>query len=70
MIGFRGASRYVSDSFRQCFELECEAISGCARTWAHQRRDHDPVHAHGGRGGGGIQLLADNGLKRGENGLG
>ncbi|WP_455204668.1 phosphoenolpyruvate synthase, partial [Kaarinaea lacus] len=26
MIGFRGASRYVSDSFRPCFELECRAI--------------------------------------------
>ena len=26
MIGFRGASRYVADSFRDCFELECRAL--------------------------------------------
>lgn len=26
MIGFRGASRYYADSFRECFELECRAI--------------------------------------------
>ncbi len=26
MIGFRGASRYISDDFRECFELECKAM--------------------------------------------
>ncbi|BBL76138.1 phosphoenolpyruvate synthase [Methylomagnum ishizawai] len=26
MIGFRGASRYVADAFRDCFELECRAL--------------------------------------------
>ena len=26
MIGFRGASRYVAESFRPCFELECKAL--------------------------------------------
>ena len=26
MIGFRGASRYIADSFRDCFELECRAM--------------------------------------------
>ena len=26
MLGFRGASRYVSPEFRECFELECQAI--------------------------------------------
>ena len=26
MLGFRGASRYVADSFRPCFEMECEAL--------------------------------------------
>ena len=26
MLGFRGASRYISDSFRDCFELECRAM--------------------------------------------
>lgn len=26
MIGFRGAARYVAESFRPCFELECQAL--------------------------------------------
>jgi pyruvate,water dikinase len=26
MLGFRGAARYVADSFRPCFELECAAL--------------------------------------------
>ncbi len=26
MIGFRGVSRYIADSFRDCFELECRAL--------------------------------------------
>ena len=26
MIGFRGASRYVAESFKPCFELECRAM--------------------------------------------
>ena len=26
MIGFRGASRYIADSFRECFALECRAL--------------------------------------------
>jgi pyruvate,water dikinase len=26
MLGFRGASRYISSGFRDCFELECEAL--------------------------------------------
>jgi len=27
MLGFRGASRYISDAFRDCFELECRALT-------------------------------------------
>jgi pyruvate,water dikinase len=40
MLGFRGASRFVSDSFRDCFELECRALRrvredmGLANVWA------------------------------------
>ena len=26
MLGFRGASRYVSENFADCFELECRAL--------------------------------------------
>ncbi|HQW53347.1 MAG TPA: phosphoenolpyruvate synthase [Acinetobacter sp.] len=70
MLGFRGASRYVSDNFRDCFELECRALKKArdemgltniqimipfVRTVAEAKRV--------------IELLAQNGLKRGENGL-
>jgi len=40
MLGFRGASRFVSDSFRDCFELECRALRrvredmGLTNVWA------------------------------------
>jgi len=26
MLGFRGASRYIAESFRRCFEMECQAM--------------------------------------------
>lgn len=70
MLGFRGASRYVSENFRDCFELECRALKKArdemgltniqimipfVRTVAEAKRV--------------IELLAQNGLKRGENGL-
>ena len=31
MLGFRGASRYVDETFRPCFELECRALQARAR---------------------------------------
>jgi pyruvate,water dikinase len=40
MLGFRGASRFVSDEFRDCFELECRALRkvreamGLTNVWA------------------------------------
>ena len=40
MLGFRGASRYISDEFRDCFELECRALRkvredmGLKNVWA------------------------------------
>ncbi len=47
MIGFRGASRYVDETFRPCFELECRALQERARDHgAHQRADHGAVRAH------------------------
>ena len=33
MLGFRGAGRYISDDFRECFELECEAKKLGERIW-------------------------------------
>ncbi len=40
MIGFRGASRYIDESFQECFELECKALKyirdemGLTNIWA------------------------------------
>ncbi|NGX15414.1 phosphoenolpyruvate synthase [Wenzhouxiangella sp. XN24] len=70
MLGFRGASRYVAENFRPCFELECRALKRVredmgldnvqvmvpfVRTVAEARKV--------------VELLAENGLKRGEHGL-
>jgi pyruvate,water dikinase len=70
MLGFRGASRYVAESFRDCFELECRALKKArdeigltnleimipfVRTPTEARRV--------------VEVLGENGLKRGENGL-
>jgi pyruvate, water dikinase len=70
MLGFRGAARYIDPSFRPCFELECRALRYVreemgldnvevmvpfVRTLDEARRV--------------TELLADNGLERGVNGL-
>ncbi len=70
MLGFRGASRYVAESFRDCFELECRAMKRVrdelgftnvelmipfVRTVSEAKRV--------------VELLAEHGLERGENGL-
>jgi len=70
MLGFRGASRYIADSFRDCFALECRALKKVrddigltnveimipfVRTLTEARQV--------------TELLAEQGLKRGDNGL-
>ncbi|HLS42673.1 MAG TPA: putative PEP-binding protein, partial [Paenalcaligenes sp.] len=70
MLGFRGAARYISSDFEECFRMECEALKKVrdemgltnveimvpfVRTLSQAERV--------------IQLLADNGLERGKNGL-
>ena len=70
MIGFRGASRYVDPSFRDCFALECRAVKkvreemGLGNCWVMIPfvRTLDEARKV-------IDVLAANGLKRGENGL-
>ncbi len=71
MLGFRGASRYVDESFRPCFELECRALKRVREDMGltnvqvmvpfvrTRRRRRAQV----------TELLAHNGLKRGEHGL-
>lgn len=70
MIGFRGASRYISEDFRECFALECEAIK-------RVRNEMDltnveimiPFVRTLEEAAKVIELLEEHGLKRGENGL-
>ena len=70
MLGFRGASRYVSEDFKECFELECEALKrvrdkmGLTNVqimipFVRTIEEAENV----------INLLEQNGLSRGENGL-
>jgi pyruvate,water dikinase len=70
MLGFRGASRYVDETFRPCFELECRALKRVREEmgltnvqvmvpFVRTVKEAEQV----------TELLAANGLKRGENGL-
>ena len=70
MLGFRGASRYVDESFRPCFELECLALRrvredmGLTNVQVMVPFVRTVEEARQVTG-----LLADAGLSRGENGL-
>jgi pyruvate, water dikinase len=70
MLGFRGAARYIAESFAECFQMECAALKHVrdtmgltnieimvpfVRTLKEARRV--------------TELLAENGLRRGEHGL-
>ncbi len=70
MIGFRGASRYLSERFRPCFEMECEAIRYVRDTMGLKNLQiMVPFVRTLEEAEGVIALLADNGLRRGEDGL-
>ena len=70
MLGFRGASRYVSDNFRDCFELECKALKRVRDEMGLTNVEiMIPFVRTVGEAKEVIDLLAKNGLKRGENGL-
>ena len=70
MIGFRGASRYVDPSFKQAFALECRALKkvreemGLANAWVMI-----PFVRTLDEGRKVVEVLAENGLKRGEHDL-
>lgn len=70
MLGFRGASRYIAPSFRECFRLECDAMKkvrdemGLTNVeimipFVRTIKEAEQVNA----------ILRDNGLERGKNGL-
>jgi pyruvate,water dikinase len=70
MLGFRGASRYVDETFRPCFELECRALKkvrgemGLTNVqimvpFVRTLKEAAQV----------VELLSQNGLRRGSDGL-
>lgn len=70
MLGWRGASRYYSDEYREGFALECQAIRKAREEigldnvivmipFCRTPEEADKV----------LEVMADNGLKRGERGL-
>lgn len=70
MLGFRGASRYISESFRDCFELECRAMKKVRDEMGLTNVElMVPFVRTLGEASQVVDLLAQYGLKRGENGL-
>ncbi|TDR56594.1 phosphoenolpyruvate synthase [Halomonas ventosae] len=70
MLGFRGASRYISDSFRPCFELECRALKRVREVMGLDNVEiMVPFVRTTEEAREVVDLLAANGLARGENGL-
>jgi pyruvate,water dikinase len=70
MLGFRGAARYVADSFRPCFELECAALRKVRGDMGLKNvQIMIPFVRTVQQGIDVIELLAENGLKRGEDDL-
>src|ERR1700716_2162743 len=70
MLGFRGASRYVAPSFRECFELECAALKKVREELGLTNVElMVPFIRTLGEAKQVMDLLKKNGLKRGTNGL-
>ncbi|WP_423202281.1 phosphoenolpyruvate synthase [Marinobacter salicampi] len=70
MLGFRGASRYISETFRDCFELECRALKKVRDEMGLDNVEiMVPFVRTVGEARQVVDLLAENGLRRGENGL-
>ncbi|MCH8497462.1 MAG: phosphoenolpyruvate synthase [Marinobacter sp.] len=70
MLGFRGASRYISETFRDCFELECRALKKVRETMGFTNVEiMVPFVRTVGEAAQVMELLAENGLVRGENDL-
>jgi len=66
MLGFRGASRYIDENFRPCFELECRAIHRVRETMGLTNvQVMVPFVRTLAEARAVTELLAANGLKRG-----
>ena len=70
MLGYRGASRFVSEAFRDCFELECRAMRkvredmGLGNVWAMIPFVRTPQEGHGV-----IDVMKSFGLEQGKHDL-
>ncbi|WP_127476585.1 phosphoenolpyruvate synthase [Microbacterium sulfonylureivorans] len=70
MLGWRGASRYTTPSFRGCFDMECEALRHVRdRMGLTNLKIMIPFVRTVEEAAATIALLAENDLRRGENGL-
>ncbi|MCH8100119.1 MAG: phosphoenolpyruvate synthase [Proteobacteria bacterium] len=70
MLGFRGAARYVSKSFRPCFDLECEALKRVRNEMGLKNVQlMIPFVRTVQQAKDVIAALAENGLKRGKDDL-
>lgn len=70
MIGFRGASRYLSDDFAQAFALECEAIRQVRDVMGFANvKVMIPFVRTVEEASGVVERMASHGLVRGKNGL-
>ncbi|HID80865.1 MAG TPA: phosphoenolpyruvate synthase [Thiotrichales bacterium] len=70
MIGFRGASRYIDAAFQPCFEMECEAVKRVRNDMGLTNVDVMVPFVRTLQEAEAVtNLLNQNGLVRGENGL-
>ena len=70
MLGYRGASRYLSPDFAECFAMECEALRYVRETMGLSNVTiMIPFVRTPQEGKAVVDLLASHGLVRGENGL-
>ncbi|WP_312304131.1 phosphoenolpyruvate synthase [Pulveribacter sp.] len=70
MLGFRGAARYISADFGEAFAMECEALKRVRGEMGLTNvQVMVPFVRTLGQADRVTQLLAQHGLKRGENGL-
>jgi pyruvate,water dikinase len=70
MLGFRGASRYLSEEFRDCFDLECRAVKRVREDMGLRNvQVMIPFVRTVGEARAVVELLAANGLERGSNDL-
>jgi len=70
MLGFRGAARYVSEDFRPCFDLECQAMKRVRNDMGLTNVQlMVPFVRTTTEAKAVVDALADNGLKRGKDEL-